>query len=182
LDSSVSSSALFPSLPSLFRRFLLSTFPSSTPFIPLTTPLFPLAGPHLPHGVPHRRRVGSLSFDPHHSRCYHFLRDHVRLLSSPSFLLLPPHLFLVTSVLYETCSDIAVPNRWSVDPFNAYRSQALNPTQPLVLANGDASGYGLHGDFFSTSPPLSSSSSSCSVDSDLILPLSSSLSLLASSL
>ncbi|GAA94957.1 uncharacterized protein L969DRAFT_53138 [Mixia osmundae IAM 14324] len=27
-------------------------------------------------------------------------------------------------------------------------SQALNPNQPIVLANGDATGYGMHGDFF----------------------------------
>ncbi|GAA5905139.1 uncharacterized protein JCM6883_004978 [Sporobolomyces salmoneus] len=37
---------------------------------------------------------------------------------------------------------------WSVDPWNAYRSQAMNTTQPFVLAQGDATGYGYHGDFF----------------------------------
>ncbi|GAA6026736.1 hypothetical protein JCM8097_005823 [Rhodosporidiobolus ruineniae] len=37
---------------------------------------------------------------------------------------------------------------WSVDPMNKYRMQAANPTQPFVLAMGDASGYGYHGDFF----------------------------------
>jgi len=34
---------------------------------------------------------------------------------------------------------------WSVDPFNKFRAQALNSTQPFVLAQGDATGYGLHG-------------------------------------
>ncbi|GAA5966294.1 hypothetical protein JCM3765_005246 [Sporobolomyces pararoseus] len=37
---------------------------------------------------------------------------------------------------------------WSVDPWKAYRSQAMNTTQPFVLAMGDPTGYGYHGDFF----------------------------------
>ncbi|GAA6026743.1 hypothetical protein JCM8097_005827 [Rhodosporidiobolus ruineniae] len=37
---------------------------------------------------------------------------------------------------------------WNVAAFNSLRSQALNPTQPFVLAMGDSSGYGYHGDFF----------------------------------
>lgn len=37
---------------------------------------------------------------------------------------------------------------WSVDPLNTIRSLALNPTQPFVLAMGDPTGYGYHGDFF----------------------------------
>ncbi|GAA5875572.1 hypothetical protein JCM16303_000671 [Sporobolomyces ruberrimus] len=37
---------------------------------------------------------------------------------------------------------------WSVDPWNRYRSQAMNSTQPFVLAMGDSTGYGYHGDFF----------------------------------
>ncbi|ORY75303.1 hypothetical protein BCR35DRAFT_292930 [Leucosporidium creatinivorum] len=36
---------------------------------------------------------------------------------------------------------------WSVDPWKGVRSQGLNATQPFVLAMGDASGYGYHGDF-----------------------------------
>ncbi|GAA5989299.1 hypothetical protein JCM11641_006105 [Rhodosporidiobolus odoratus] len=36
---------------------------------------------------------------------------------------------------------------YSVNNFNKYRSQALNTTQPFVLAMGDATGYGWHGDF-----------------------------------
>ncbi|GAA6010573.1 hypothetical protein JCM10207_007745 [Rhodosporidiobolus poonsookiae] len=36
---------------------------------------------------------------------------------------------------------------WSVDPWNGKRSQAKNPAQPFVTANGDSSGYGYHGDF-----------------------------------
>lgn len=34
---------------------------------------------------------------------------------------------------------------WSVDPWNSRRGQALNSTQPFVLAQGDATGFGLHG-------------------------------------
>ncbi|BGP45756.1 hypothetical protein JCM10450v2_001586 [Rhodotorula kratochvilovae] len=37
---------------------------------------------------------------------------------------------------------------WSVHPWNALRSQMKNPQQPFVLAMGDASGFGYHGDFF----------------------------------
>ncbi|GAA5905670.1 hypothetical protein JCM6882_008742 [Rhodosporidiobolus microsporus] len=37
---------------------------------------------------------------------------------------------------------------WSVDPWKNLWSQAKNPSQPFVLAMGDASGYGYHGDFF----------------------------------
>ncbi|GAA5847516.1 hypothetical protein JCM3766R1_005338 [Sporobolomyces carnicolor] len=37
---------------------------------------------------------------------------------------------------------------WSVDPWKGVRSQAMNTTQPFVLAMGDATGYGYHGDFF----------------------------------
>ena len=37
---------------------------------------------------------------------------------------------------------------WSIDPLNDIRSEALNPDQPFVLAMGDATGLGYHGDFF----------------------------------
>ncbi|GAA5840436.1 hypothetical protein JCM11251_006559 [Rhodosporidiobolus azoricus] len=37
---------------------------------------------------------------------------------------------------------------WSVDPWKNVRSQGKTPDQPFVLAMGDASGYGYHGDFF----------------------------------
>ncbi|GAA5843521.1 hypothetical protein JCM11251_001644 [Rhodosporidiobolus azoricus] len=37
---------------------------------------------------------------------------------------------------------------WSVDRFNQFRSQAMNAQQPFVLAQGDSTGYGYHGDFF----------------------------------
>lgn len=36
---------------------------------------------------------------------------------------------------------------YSVNDFVAYRSQAHNPEQPFVLAMGDPTGYGYHGDF-----------------------------------
>ncbi|GAA5945455.1 hypothetical protein JCM10213_005991 [Rhodosporidiobolus nylandii] len=36
---------------------------------------------------------------------------------------------------------------WAVDPWNQYRDQALNTTQPFVLAMGDSTGFGYHGDF-----------------------------------
>ncbi|GAA5867574.1 hypothetical protein JCM8547_001225 [Rhodosporidiobolus lusitaniae] len=37
---------------------------------------------------------------------------------------------------------------WSIDPWKDVRSQGLDPDQPFVLAMGDKSGYGFHGDFF----------------------------------
>ncbi|KAF8894246.1 hypothetical protein CPB85DRAFT_1440544 [Mucidula mucida] len=36
---------------------------------------------------------------------------------------------------------------WGTQDFNSVRSQAKNPNQPFVLAQGDATGYGHHGDF-----------------------------------
>ncbi|GAA5978723.1 hypothetical protein JCM11641_006155 [Rhodosporidiobolus odoratus] len=36
---------------------------------------------------------------------------------------------------------------WSVDPLKDYWDQAANTSQPFVLAMGDPTGYGLHGDF-----------------------------------
>ncbi|KAF9016701.1 hypothetical protein BDZ89DRAFT_1094434 [Hymenopellis radicata] len=36
---------------------------------------------------------------------------------------------------------------WGTQDFNNVRSQAKNPSQPFVLAQGDATGYGHHGDF-----------------------------------
>ncbi|KAL8280267.1 hypothetical protein RQP46_007381 [Phenoliferia psychrophenolica] len=36
---------------------------------------------------------------------------------------------------------------WSVNSFVSVRGQALHPTQPFVLASGDSTGYGYHGDF-----------------------------------
>ncbi|GAA96467.1 uncharacterized protein L969DRAFT_49024 [Mixia osmundae IAM 14324] len=36
---------------------------------------------------------------------------------------------------------------WNQQAFENYRSLALKPSQPWVLANGDGTGYGMHGDF-----------------------------------
>ncbi|KAF8640304.1 hypothetical protein AX16_010199 [Volvariella volvacea WC 439] len=36
---------------------------------------------------------------------------------------------------------------WGTNHFESRRSQALNPNQPFVLANGDPTGYGWHADF-----------------------------------
>ncbi|KIJ47814.1 hypothetical protein M422DRAFT_777984 [Sphaerobolus stellatus SS14] len=37
---------------------------------------------------------------------------------------------------------------WAAQDFEQFRSQALDPKQPFVFANGDATGYGYHADFF----------------------------------
>lgn len=59
---------------------------------------------------------------------------------------------------------------WSVDPWNKYRSQAMNPQQPFVLAMGDASGYGYHGDFFNgwDRSVLQEAIDTCTSDSGII--------------
>ncbi|GAA6061607.1 hypothetical protein JCM10212_000915 [Sporobolomyces blumeae] len=59
---------------------------------------------------------------------------------------------------------------WSVDPWNKYRDQAMNSTQPFVLAMGDSTGYGYHGDFFSGWDPvvLQKAIDTCTSDSGII--------------
>ncbi|GAA5931862.1 uncharacterized protein JCM15063_001588 [Sporobolomyces koalae] len=59
---------------------------------------------------------------------------------------------------------------WSVDPWNSRRSQALNSTQPFVLAMGDATGYGYHGDFFNgwDRQVLQTAIDTCTSDSGII--------------
>ncbi|GAA5991651.1 hypothetical protein JCM5350_002150 [Sporobolomyces pararoseus] len=51
----------------------------------------------------------------------------------------PTHPKRVITIFYEIW--------WSTDPFKDYWKDALNTTQPFVLATGDPLGYGLHGDF-----------------------------------
>ncbi|BGP16099.1 hypothetical protein JCM10213v2_004093 [Rhodosporidiobolus nylandii] len=46
---------------------------------------------------------------------------------------------VVTVIFYEIM--------WSVDPWKDRWDEALNTSQPFVLAMGDPTGYGLHGDF-----------------------------------
>ncbi|GAA5867570.1 hypothetical protein JCM8547_001223 [Rhodosporidiobolus lusitaniae] len=59
---------------------------------------------------------------------------------------------------------------WSVDPWKNVRSQAMNPEQPFVLAMGDASGYGYHGDFFNgwDRAVLQEAIDTCTSDSGII--------------
>ena len=59
---------------------------------------------------------------------------------------------------------------WSVDPLNDIRSQALNPDQPFVLAMGDATGLGYHGDFFDgwDKTVLQDAINTCTSDSGVI--------------
>ncbi|KPV75713.1 uncharacterized protein RHOBADRAFT_25888, partial [Rhodotorula graminis WP1] len=50
------------------------------------------------------------------------------------------HPVRLVTLFYEIMHDV---NSW-----NKYRSQAKNPEQPFVLAMGDSTGLGMHGDFF----------------------------------
>jgi len=56
---------------------------------------------------------------------------------------------------------------WSVDPMSDLWDQAMNTSQPFVLAMGDASGYGYHGDFLDgwDTPVLQSAIDTCTSDS-----------------
>ncbi|BGO96168.1 hypothetical protein NBRC10512_006679 [Rhodotorula toruloides] len=55
----------------------------------------------------------------------------------------------------------------ALEPF---RNTAMDPTQPLVLANGDPTGYGWHGDFYSGWPVdlLQKAIETCTADSGVI--------------
>ena len=59
---------------------------------------------------------------------------------------------------------------WSVDPLSSIRDQALNPTQPFVLAMGDATGLGYHGDFLDgwDKTVLQNAIDTCTSDSGVI--------------
>ncbi|GAA5891595.1 hypothetical protein JCM5296_004269 [Sporobolomyces johnsonii] len=59
---------------------------------------------------------------------------------------------------------------WSVDPWNDVRSEGLNTTQPFVLAMGDSTGYGYHGDFFNgwDGNVLQEAINTCTSDSGVI--------------
>ncbi|KAI5477385.1 WSC and DUF1996 domain containing protein [Pseudohyphozyma bogoriensis] len=59
---------------------------------------------------------------------------------------------------------------WSVNPWVDLRSQGLNTTQPFVLAMGDPTGYGYHGDFLDgwNKTVLQEAIDTCTSDSGVI--------------
>ena len=56
---------------------------------------------------------------------------------------------------------------WNTFAFEPFRGQAMNTTQPFVYANGDPTGYGLHGDFLNgwDVPTLQQAVNNCTDDS-----------------
>jgi hypothetical protein len=59
---------------------------------------------------------------------------------------------------------------WDVDAWSKLRSQARNPTQPFVTAQGDPTGYGYHGDFLDgwDKNVLQTAIDTCTSDSGII--------------
>ncbi|KAM0792065.1 hypothetical protein ACM66B_004770 [Microbotryomycetes sp. NB124-2] len=103
----------------------------------------PTRNPHLPpedcpNGLRAEIRMPSCWDGENVDSANHF--DHMAYSSRGEFGTCPStHPIRVVTLFYEVL--------WSVHDWAGLRDQAMNTTQPFVLASGDATGYGLHGDF-----------------------------------
>ncbi|KAK4048779.1 hypothetical protein OIV83_004545 [Microbotryomycetes sp. JL201] len=89
--------------------------------------------------------------------------DHMAYSSRGEFGTCPStHPIRVVTLFYEVL--------WSVHDWAGLRDQAMNKTQPFVLANGDPTGFGLHGDFLDgwDKQVLQQAVDSCTDDSGVI--------------